>query len=185
MVLYGSPHLVGSTFRLLQQFKQALENNGLESYQFRQFDLFEMNLKPCNHCGYCQYGLCHMNHLDGYSSIIESIQSSDLIILATPVYFGGYPAPVKAFLDRLQQFYVNDFKARKYTFPKRTQGLLFFTSGNPNSTTREAMEHSARMLFHCINAEFTGTLFYENTDADPNFEVDCEQLLHSLERDLE
>lgn len=84
VILYGSPHLIGATFQLINQFKQDLEQVSGEEYVFSQFDLFEQDLIPCNDCKSCQYGLCHLNHTDGLAAMIEAIQLADLVIWRLP-----------------------------------------------------------------------------------------------------
>lgn len=164
VILYGSPHLIGSTFRLLHQFKQDLATVTREDYVFVQFDLFDQKITPCNDCKSCQYGLCHLNHTDCLSAVIEAIQLADVVIVATPIYFAGFPAPFKVLVDRMQQFYVGGFKGRSYTFPTRKKGFLLTTAGSGQPDTKQAMRHAAKMLFDCLNADFSGAMFHENTD---------------------
>lgn len=187
MILYGSPHLIGSTFRLLNQFKQDLLAVTHDEYVFVQFDLFEEKITPCNDCKSCQYGLCHLNHTDRMAQMIEALQLAEVVVIATPIYFAGFPAPLKHFVDRMQQFYVNDFKGRSYTFPTRKKGFLLATAGSADATTKQAVHHMTKMVFDCLNADCAGSVFHENTDRTKDSEgdgsaaadYDCQEMIRS------
>ena len=180
VLLFGSPHHVGFTFRLVMQFLDTLEEN---SYVLEQFDLFEMDLLPCNDCENCRNGLCCLTHIDHYEEIIEAIQRADWVILASPVYCGGFPAPMKAMMDRANQFYVNGFAGRAQTFPQRKKGILLMTGGNCGKTLQQYLSIPARMFFDCINVQFCGQVIAGNTDQDPfsELQADFSGLLQNLE----
>lgn len=177
LLLFGSPHHVGSTFRLAMQFLDQFEDY---TYLLEQYNLFEMDLLPCTDCGNCQHGLCCLNHIDYYEEIIEAIQRADLIVLASPVYCGGFPAPVKAMMDRAQQFYVNKFAGRARTFPQRKKGILLMTGGNCGGKLQEYLSIPTKMFFDCINTEYCGKVIVGNLDNKLSFEADFSHIIDKL-----
>lgn len=63
------------------------------------FNVSEMNIHLCDGCLVCEEtGYCHQK--DDMASLIEQIESADVIIISTPVYFDGLPAICKNILDR-------------------------------------------------------------------------------------
>ena len=177
LLLFGSPHHVGSTFRLVMQFLDQFEDH---TYLLEQYNLFEMDLLPCTDCGNCQHGLCCLNHIDYYEEIIEAIQRADLIVLASPVYCGGFPAPVKAMMDRAQQFYVNKFSGRARTFPQRKKGILLMTGGNCGEKLQEYLSIPTKMFFDCINTEYCGKAIIGNLDNKLSFEADFSHIFDKI-----
>ena len=177
LLLFGSPHHVGNTFRLVMQLLEQLEEN---SFYLEQFDLFEMDLIPCTDCQNCEHGLCCYNHIDHYDDLIEAVQHSDIILLASPVYCAGFPAPVKAMMDRAQQFYVNQFDGRKNTFPQRKKGFLLMTGGNCGERLQEYLTIPTKMFFDCLNVELSGKIIVGNTDKTQKIEADFTDIIASI-----
>lgn len=179
LILFGSPNPGGNTAKLVEQMEDRLGY----SYQFDRLDLFRMNVHPCTDCGICSNGLCHLNHMDHYAEIIEKMQRADIIAIASPVYFAGFPAPLKAVIDRAQQFFVNNYAGRRITFPERKQGILLMTAGaKANPVIEDYLSITAKMFFDCINAEYCGKLMISNTDQKTDFYVDFESLIGSFHR---
>ena len=68
----------------------------------------EMNIRPCQGCGGCyQTGQCVIR--DDMDQVIAALEQMDAIVVASPVYFGGVTAQLKAVIDRCQPLW-----ARKY-----------------------------------------------------------------------
>ena len=111
VVLKGSPRKKGNTNALVSIFLKELEKNDIE---YTEFDLYDMNLLPCNDCFTCQ------NILDSFGCpikddmplIFNSIIDSDYIVIASPIYSWSCTPPTKCVLDRLvygmNKFYGNE-----------------------------------------------------------------------------
>lgn len=98
-ILMGSPRINGNTAELCKPFITQLQNSGAET---EYITLSDKNISPCRGCYACQqvsgeYG-CTVH--DDMQKIVESIISSDCLILATPIYTWYCPAEMKALLDR-------------------------------------------------------------------------------------
>lgn len=99
-ILKGSPRKDGNTNTLLRPFAAALEKAG---HTLEQFDLHDMDLRPCMACRKCQedrtiFGCVHDDEM---GKIFDSIMVSDMIVLATPIYSWYCTPPMKMVLDRL------------------------------------------------------------------------------------
>jgi multimeric flavodoxin WrbA len=99
-ILMGSPRKEGNTAALLKPFCETMTENGAE---VREFCLYDMDIRPCQACRACQrnWDLFGCAQQDDVQIIFEEILSSDLILLATPIYSWYCTPPVKALLDRL------------------------------------------------------------------------------------
>lgn len=158
MVLHGSPHKNSFTEKLtaayLTQFKQS---------SVRHVDLFYAHIKPCIDCKYC-----HTHHgcplHDPFENIAGKLDDADLIVLSTPVYYLGFPAPVKAFIDRTQQLFVRRilFKREKIAYNK--DGVLICTCGGNDLSAVEALKAPSEMFFSVFGANLSETVYLAGTD---------------------
>lgn len=67
------------------------------------FDVYEKNIAGCMVCLECQKDKEHICCVidDDMKPLLESLEGSELIVVAAPVYLWSAPAPVKAVLDRM------------------------------------------------------------------------------------
>lgn len=106
-ILNGSPRRNGNTAELLKPFLEELKASDA-TLDF--FIIAQMNVSSCKGCYHCQdvqdeYG-CFQN--DDMHQIAASIQKSDLIVLATPIYIWYCTPELMCVLDRfygLAKFY--------------------------------------------------------------------------------
>jgi multimeric flavodoxin WrbA len=99
-ILMGSPRKKGNTGALLEPFMEELDRARCEHSFFRLYDL---KIAPCTACRNCQrdWSIFGCRFEDDLQEIFEAVLSSDLTLLATPVYSFFCTAPMKAALDRL------------------------------------------------------------------------------------
>lgn len=99
-ILMGSPKRDGNTAALLRPFMEENQDMGIEQDVIW---LYERNIQPCLGCKTCQNQKDCLGciHEDDFQVIFNSIQSSDVLILATPIYSWFCTPPMKALMDRL------------------------------------------------------------------------------------
>ena len=102
-ILNGSPRKNGNTAELLKPFCDEL---ALCAANVSRIDLVQKNIASCKGCYACQdisgeYGCCQKDDMSDVASIILS---SDLIVLATPIYTWFCTTELKAVLDRFYGF---------------------------------------------------------------------------------
>lgn len=81
--------------------RDALTNQK-ENRNIQHFKLREMKISPCLGCFFCWIehpGLCRFD--DPGAEIARAVVQSDLLVLLSPVTFGGYSSELKKALDRL------------------------------------------------------------------------------------
>ncbi len=101
-VLFGSPHPEGHTTHLLNDYL-----SGFPEAEIRRFDAYDTPVHPCVGCGGCkQDGRCVYRDMD---DLYRAVEESDLLIVATPVYYLSMPAPLKAVIDRFQPYFERRF----------------------------------------------------------------------------
>lgn len=100
----GSPVKKGNVETFLQKMMAHVPE---ERFSTKIIPLSKIEIKDCLHCNYClskqkpgKY--CAIN--DDAQSVFDQIESADIIILASPVYFMRTSAKMAAFIDRLRVF---------------------------------------------------------------------------------
>ena len=182
-ILFGSPRHKGYTKLLLEGFFNQIDMN---AYDLTILNCYQLQISPCIDCKKCTTGSCPFNQTDDLKLIIQEISSADYVILATPIYFAGYPAPLKAVIDRFQQFFQNP-SLRQQTFSSTKQCFLFFTAGDTDPKIHHGIKTTANLFFRCINSTLTDTLILEHTDILPpaarqSIHMDYENIVNYFEK---
>lgn len=136
------------------------EYNGTVKY----YNMYKKNVAPCTGCNYCEaHGKCHMNDMN---DILDDIFSSDYVIFASPVYNYTFPAPMKAFLDRLQPFFYKEKTACN------RKGFLLASCGKSGKFSVDIMKKQCDIAFYELSAENCGNYFFTNTDKQSTLQQD-------------
>ena len=98
----GSPRRDGNTDLLLCQ---AMSGAGKQGAQTKTITLSELSIAPCRHCDKCQQtGNCEIE--DDMQWLYHELRETDCLVLASPIFFMGVTAQVKAMIDRCQALWV-------------------------------------------------------------------------------
>ena len=96
----GSPREQGNTARLAAAFAAGASEVG---HSVQLFDIARLNIQPCLACNHCRkktsQGICVQK--DDMPYLYQSVDESDMLVLATPLYFFGFCAQIKTAIDRL------------------------------------------------------------------------------------
>ena len=110
IVLSGSPRKGGNTDLLVDAFvKGAEKNNNVEVVSVADY-----KVNPCIGCNSCFDRAGHeCFQQDDMQIVYDKLKCADVIVVASPVYFYGVSAQLKAIIDRLHTSVRNDFKVKK------------------------------------------------------------------------
>ena len=110
LVLSGSPRKGGNTELLAEAFaKGATEGqHHVEIVSVRDY-----KVNPCLGCNACfnTDGVCAQK--DDMAAIYEKMSQADMLVIASPVYFYGISAQLKAVIDRLHNPIRDSFPIQK------------------------------------------------------------------------
>ena len=159
MAIMASPRKNGYTAKLLGSLLREFP----KGTNFDIVNVYELNPVPCNACGYCKAGNgCTKKDLEDF---FKKFETTDIIIFATPIYFMGVPAPMKALIDRFQRYYESRFRRNiKTPIEKRRKAILMVTSGSDGEIGYEVIKHQLMQAFTVLNIELCGTMLARNTD---------------------
>ena len=106
IILAGSERKDGNTDMLVDAFKKgAVEKNKVEVISVRSHDI-----TPCIGCNSCftrPGNECFQK--DDMQIVYEKLKTADVLVIASPVYFYGISAQLKAIIDRLHTPMRNEF----------------------------------------------------------------------------
>ena len=97
----GSPRKNGNTAALLRAFMEENRDMGIEQDMIW---LYDRTILPCLSCKQCQstpWGTFGCPQEDDMQAIFDSVQTSEVLILASPIYSWYCTPPMKAVMDRL------------------------------------------------------------------------------------
>jgi len=109
LILSGSPRNGGNTDLLTEAFaKGAAEHHHVETVSVHDY-----KVNPCLGCNACfkTNGICAQK--DDMVLIYEKMNQTDMLVIASPVYFYGISAQLKAVIDRLHNPIRDTFNIKK------------------------------------------------------------------------
>lgn len=105
IVVSSTPRKGGNSEILAQRFCEGAKDAG---YNVTFVSVRDLELKFCIGCMTCQKKHCDCILDDGMKGLYEKVQSADVLVFATPVYYYSVSGQLKTFLDRLNPLYVRD-----------------------------------------------------------------------------
>lgn len=165
IVLFASPKKRGSTSALLEEVIKTLHLSDGE-HKITYINMYAQNIKPCIDCKMCLAKACPFNYEDDMQKILSQINNANIVIIATPIYFNSFPTVLKAFVDRLNQFYVQRFVVGNPSPFTPKCGYLVTTMGSDDfeHTVRNAVEVGAKMALSCLNIKLAHHFNKAGTD---------------------
>ena len=109
LIISGSPRKGGNTEMLVDAFaKGTMEHHQVEIVSVRDY-----KVNPCLGCNACfnTNGICAQK--DDMAAIYEKMNQTDMLVTASPVYFYGISAQLKAVIDRFHNPIRDTFHIKK------------------------------------------------------------------------
>ncbi|MFW9793473.1 MAG: flavodoxin family protein [Candidatus Thorarchaeota archaeon] len=101
VVLHGSPRRGGNSDTLAEHFVKGVKETG--EVEVFDFILNDMSIKPCQGCESCITSEKHRCVIeDDMHQIYSVFEEADIVVWATPMYWGYMTAQMKIALDRME-----------------------------------------------------------------------------------
>ena len=121
----GSPRRDGNTSTLVKEVIRGAQDVGAET---TIFNLYDMNIKPCQGCFVCRKtGHCVMQ--DDFQNMFKHIIDADVVVFGSPVYIWQVTAQMKLLWDRLCGLFDENHNPRYAT----KSLITVYSQGNPNA----------------------------------------------------
>lgn len=127
VALLGSPRPEGNSALLANAFLAICQNRGAE---VETYLLNKMAYQGCQACMGCKTKAVTCILQDDMTPVYEAIRQADVVVLASPVYFGEFSGQLKTAYDRFYAYLEPDFASR---LPAGKQLVFVLTQGNPDA----------------------------------------------------
>ena len=154
-----------------------------DNIEISVFDVFSEKFEFCNGCNYCEdKGKCVHRDLDEF---FKEFENADFILFSSPVYNGGFSAPVKALIDRFQVYYTSFYRNSKVQpIKKHRKAGILAASGRNGEEALQIMKKDLTCAFTILNMELQWSVLCSYTDTNPRYESALEELKMMLKRSL-
>ncbi|GFO83906.1 MULTISPECIES: flavodoxin family protein [Anaerostipes] len=126
VILNGSPRRNGNTSALVKAFTQGAESAG---NTVTEFFLDSMEIHGCRGCfGGHSSQECPCVQKDDMSQIYPAVKESDVVVLATPLYYWNMSGQIRTAIDRL--FALEEGDGNLLRGHERASALLMAAEGN-------------------------------------------------------
>jgi multimeric flavodoxin WrbA len=121
LIVTGSPRRNGNTEIMANTFAESAKTAG---HDVTVKHLSTLKVGPCLGCQYCftHDGVCVQQ--DDMNSILKDLAETDMLVLASPIYWFDVSAQTKSFVDRMYAFAKKGFRIKSIA--------MLLNSGAPN-----------------------------------------------------
>lgn len=161
LALHGSPRKGGNSEILLNAFIEGVKE---ASGEVEKISLYDLNFSPCIACGECEHlGECILN--DDMTGLYEKILTSDLIVVATPIFFYSHPAKLQAFFERFQALWACKYILKKpHPYQKSPKGILLALGATKGKKLFECLIRTFKFVMDACWGRYVGGLFFRGID---------------------
>ena len=128
--LLASPRSTSNSSAIANQFLKTAAELGAET---RSFELNRLSYRGCQGCYACKTTLDICVLKDDLTEVLAAVADADLVLMATPVYYGEITSQLKGFMDRTFSYLVPDYRSSRQPSRLTPKKLVFvLTQGNPD-----------------------------------------------------
>ena len=161
--IYGSPRKGGNTDQLLDKILEGAESCGAEIHKIYARDL---SVSGCLECGGCdKTGKCVVK--DDMDTVYPLLENADVIFLASPIFFYGVTAQVKAIMDRAQAMWSKRMLEKTPEQRKSYDsgsGYLIAVGATRGKNLFECAQLGGRYFFDALDMTYEGGLLYREIE---------------------
>ncbi len=139
LVISSSPRRGGNSDLLCDRFISGSQEAG---HQAEKIFLKDKKINYCIGCGNCIVAGKRCSQKDDMAEILDKMISSDVIVMATPVYFYTMSGQLKTFIDRT---------CARYTEINNKEFYFIVTAANSSHKAMERTLEGIRGFTYCLN----------------------------------
>ncbi len=104
--LLGSPRAKSNSSTIAKRFIDTAEKLGAKT---KTYLLNDLQYRGCQACMSCKKKLEKCALKDDLTEVLGAVQESDVLVMASPVYFGEVSSQMKGAIDRFYSFLKSDY----------------------------------------------------------------------------
>ena len=157
VAIMGSPREGGNSDVMLNAFLSSRDSR----HHLEWIVPSRLNLGFCRGCRFCEaMGRCILR--DDMDGVGNKLLEADKVVLSSPIFFYGFPASLKALIDRTQVFWSRKYKmGEKF---KYKEGFLLAVGATRGEKLFEGIVLTTRYFFDAWGCEYKGGLFFRGFD---------------------
>jgi multimeric flavodoxin WrbA len=101
---------------------------------------------------------------DDMQRLYPLLVGSSVIVVASPIFFNGVSAQLKAMIDRCQCFWVAKYRLKKLP-DKKARGVFISARGQKGMEVFHQNAKIIKAFFNSLNITYTAELFADEVDA--------------------
>lgn len=152
IVIISSSMRKGNSDILCDEFEKGARKSG---NIVTRINIREHNIQFCSACSDC-YNVGSCNHKDDMNNFYKTIKNADVLVFATPIYFGSISGSLKVFIDRLYPIYRTLKACEAY--------VIATCYNNQRAFIDESLDGIRRFLADAGNIPIKQIIYGENTD---------------------
>jgi multimeric flavodoxin WrbA len=157
----GSPRIGGNTDLLLDACLKGAEASGALSEKIRVYDL---KIAPCREFYGClKDGDCVIQ--DDMQEVYGKLLGTDIVILASPMFFYGIPGQLKSLIDRCQALWARRSILNQPPPGNGRKGAFLAVGATRGKKLFDGPILTIKYLFKEIGVAYTGQLLVRGIDA--------------------
>jgi multimeric flavodoxin WrbA len=163
LAIAGSPRKGGNSDLLLDSF---LEGAKISGHRIEKVYISDKRIAPCDEKNACfKAGVCHIK--DDMQEMYKKLLEADLLVIATPTFFMGPPAQLKAMIDRCQALWAKRFILKRplREDDKKRYGFLLGVSGLDKEKAFIGTRETVKAFFYVLGFRYKGELLIEGVDS--------------------
>jgi multimeric flavodoxin WrbA len=157
----GSPRKNGNTETLLDKMLEGFRN---KNTKVEKVILNDLKMIPCQECEDVRDdGICKIN--DDFGSLFKKIMKADLVIIASPIFFGSLSAQTKILIDRFQCYWRYKYLIKKEKNTKKKKGIFISVEASDRDDFFNNAKAIVKNFFAVIDASYEGEVLCKGVDA--------------------
>ncbi len=158
--IMGSPRIKGNTDLLLDEALAGAESRGAE---VDKIVVDRLNIAPCNdYYGCLKDGKCVIR--DDMDGIYPKLLDADIVIVASPTFFYGLSAQLKALIDRCQAIWARRYILKQELPEAGRKGALIGVAATEGKQLFDGSILTIKYFFKTIGVEYAGELLIQGID---------------------
>ena len=160
--ILGSPRRGGNTETLLKEYLRGCRDAQAEA---EEVYLRDLKITPCLEIYACRKdGKCPIR--DDMQNLYGKIIETDILVVASPVFFYSVSAQAKAFIDRCQAFWSQKYLLKQPVAPGKEmrKGVFISVGGSKGEKVFEGALLTMKYFFDAVDMVFYKSLLYRGID---------------------
>ena len=158
--IMGSPRLGGNTDLLLDAALNGAQSQGAE---VEKLVIDKLNISPCReHYGCLEDGHCVIR--DDMDAVYPKLLAADVIVVASPMFFYGITAQLKALIDRCQALWARKHVLKQNWPGAGRNGAFIAVGATKGEKLFDGSIATVRYFFKTIGVEYAEELLIRGVD---------------------